>query len=277
MKQPKRQKQQEKLEELIKDLERDLSEGKSQVVALEEAYKRLEESERLCQELADENRRLATEVTVWQGRCARNDESKLKVNALEERLETLQAEHAQVIASNRELERKLAAAKASVSPGVSTATVRWNLPIHAVRATQLVRSWFRENRRVATGLSGALFLFFVAALMFQRSESPRSDRLPMFPSEPVTAPERRPKPAAKPTTSATPRVRGIFQTIRPAIVYSQPSEDSDFIANIGKGTRVNVVNSQNGWLEIHSKHGRRPGFIRQEVAERVASNSPRDP
>ena len=49
-------KHQEKLEALMRDLERDLSEGKSQVVALEETHKRLQESERICQELADENR-----------------------------------------------------------------------------------------------------------------------------------------------------------------------------------------------------------------------------
>src|SRR5262245_61368945 len=93
MRRPKRQEQEEKLEELIRDLELDLSEGKSQVAALDEVYKRLEESERLCQELADENHRLVAEVAAWRERCARNEESERKVNALEGRLETLQAEH----------------------------------------------------------------------------------------------------------------------------------------------------------------------------------------
>jgi hypothetical protein len=36
---------------------------------------------------------------------------------------------------------------------------------------------------------------------------------------------------------------------------------------------VSVVNRRDGWLEIHSKHGRPPGFIRTEVAARVAAQN----
>src|SRR5688572_3665692 len=104
MKQPKRQKQQEKLDDLIRDLERDLSEGKSQVAVLEEAYKRLDESERLCRELADENRRLVTENSGWRERSAKNEENE---STLQQQLEALQSEHERAVERNRELEQEL--------------------------------------------------------------------------------------------------------------------------------------------------------------------------
>ena len=111
-------KHQEKLEALMRDLERDLSEGKSQVVALEETHKRLQESERICQELADENRRLGEELTGWQERFAESEENQRQVGMLRQQLETLQAEHVRVIDSNRQMHEKLIAS--GVAEGVST-------------------------------------------------------------------------------------------------------------------------------------------------------------
>jgi SH3 domain-containing protein len=73
------------------------------------------------------------------------------------------------------------------------------------------------------------------------------------------------KPAAKPAA----RRAGIFETIRATQVYSGPSENSAVIANIGRGMKLNVVDSSDGWLEVHSKHGRPPGFIRQDAAMRI--------
>jgi hypothetical protein len=44
------------------------------------------------------------------------------------------------------------------------------------------------------------------------------------------------------------------------------------VASIAKGVRLNVVDSREGWLEIRSKHGRPPGFIRRNEAVRVNAN-----
>jgi hypothetical protein len=33
--------------------------------------------------------------------------------------------------------------------------------------------------------------------------------------------------------------------------------------------KINVVDSREGWLEIRSKHGRPPGFVRQAAAVRI--------
>ena len=273
MRQAKKKGQQEKLEDLIRDLERDLSEGKSQVAALEEAYKRLEESERLCRELASENRQLLTEVAALQERCAGREESERQVGALRRQLEVLEAEHAHAVARNREFEQ-VSCAQTSQAP-LATETysaVMTEITADPVRGARVVQSWFRQNRRVAMGLAGVLVLGLMAVLVVGRSEPARSQRPPTTFSDRGAPMENALEAVGKPAQQAAPRIRGVFQTTRPTRVYSEPSEESDRVADIGKGTRVHVVNAQNGWLEIHSKHGRPPGFIRRDTAERVASN-----
>jgi hypothetical protein len=54
----------------------------------------------------------------------------------------------------------------------------------------------------------------------------------------------------------------------------KPTEFLPRIGDIEPGMKVSVVNSRDGcWLEIHSKHGRPPGFIRRDVAARVADQN----
>jgi hypothetical protein len=68
------------------------------------------------------------------------------------------------------------------------------------------------------------------------------------------------------------RVARIYEITRTSRVYAEPSEFSpQLIGDIEAGMKVSVVNSHDGWLEIHSKHGRPPGFIRRDVAARIAS------
>jgi hypothetical protein len=51
-----------------------------------------------------------------------------------------------------------------------------------------------------------------------------------------------------------------YETVRPAQVFSAPSDSAESITEIETGMEVSVVNAQNGWLEISSKHGRPPGL-----------------
>jgi hypothetical protein len=124
---------------------------------------------------------------------------------------------------------------------------------------------------VATGVAGVFVIALAAVVSPWRVEPERPERPPTPFLEPAAAAKSAPEAAAKPAP-AGPRIRGVFQTIRPTRVYSSPSENSERVADIGKGTRVNVVDSQNGWLEIHSKHGRPPGFIRRDAAQRMAAH-----
>ena len=74
-----------------------------------------------------------------------------------------------------------------------------------------------------------------------------------------------------PPVKRTPRVGGTYQITRASRVYARPTELSQSIGDIEPGVKVSVVDSRDGWLEIHSKHGRPPGFIRSEVAARVSA------
>jgi hypothetical protein len=67
-------------------------------------------------------------------------------------------------------------------------------------------------------------------------------------------------------------VTGTYEITQSSRVYAAPSELSQTMGDIEPGVRVNVVGAKNGWLEIHSKHGRPPGFIRKEGARVAAQN-----
>jgi|SRR5687768_10677123 hypothetical protein len=59
---------------------------------------------------------------------------------------------------------------------------------------------------------------------------------------------------------------GIYETRRATSVYEEPSASAKTVASIPQGTRVNVVSSSGDWLEVHSKRGNPPGFIRRDDA-----------
>lgn len=67
-------------------------------------------------------------------------------------------------------------------------------------------------------------------------------------------------------------VGGTYEITQSSRVYAAPSELSQQMGDIEPGVRVNVVSAKNGWLEIHSKHGRPPGYIRKESARVLAQN-----
>ena len=64
-------------------------------------------------------------------------------------------------------------------------------------------------------------------------------------------------------------VAGTYEVTRGAKVFAAPSEFAQQVGEIEPGLKVNVVNARDGWLEIHSKHGRPPGFIRSDAVARV--------
>ncbi|HXG53185.1 MAG TPA: hypothetical protein VNN77_17445 [candidate division Zixibacteria bacterium] len=74
------------------------------------------------------------------------------------------------------------------------------------------------------------------------------------------------------SASPAPAAGTLYEVIRPTQVFSEPAENSQLIANIDPGTRINVVSSRNGWLEIRSRHGRPPGFVREQDAVRRRQN-----
>ena len=88
------------------------------------------------------------------------------------------------------------------------------------------------------------------------------------------------RPASKGNeTSAAPSARqnkiepaaapGTYEVTRRTRVFAAPTEFAQQLGEIEPGLKVNVVNARDGWLEIHSKHGRPPGYIRGDAVARV--------
>jgi hypothetical protein len=57
-----------------------------------------------------------------------------------------------------------------------------------------------------------------------------------------------------------------YQTVRSTSVFEEPSASSREVGSIANGSRVRVVGSTGDWLEVRSKQGRPPGFIRRDDA-----------
>ena len=100
-----------------------------------------------------------------------------------------------------------------------------------------------------------------------------TDRLSASQSQTRTRTVSRP---ADPLPSAPPPQRrvadaGLYETTRATAVYEDPSSSARVVSQINKGTRINVVNSTGDWLEVRSKHGKPPGFVRADDA-RIVNN-----
>jgi hypothetical protein len=101
----------------------------------------------------------------------------------------------------------------------------------------------------------------VAARQPDRPNTNRSPAISRTASRAPDAPATVPQPAAR-RTAAT----GVYETTRPTSVHEDPSSSSRVIAQIDKGTRINVASSAGGWLEVRSKHGNPPGYVRSDDA-----------
>ena len=73
-----------------------------------------------------------------------------------------------------------------------------------------------------------------------------------------------PAPTARQTAAP-----GVYETTRATTVYENPSSAARVISQIGGGTRINVVSSASGWLEVRSKRGNPPGYVRADDARQI--------
>lgn len=67
-------------------------------------------------------------------------------------------------------------------------------------------------------------------------------------------------PPRRPVESAT------YEIVRDTAVLERPSSSAREVALIQRGTTINVVGAQGDWLEVRSKYGKPPGFVRREDA-----------
>jgi uncharacterized protein YgiM (DUF1202 family) len=70
---------------------------------------------------------------------------------------------------------------------------------------------------------------------------------------------------------STPPVEGKYETVVDTQVRSGPALHYPVVARIKKGTKMNVVNEEKGWLKVESKRGNEPGYVDASLAKPIAS------
>ena len=96
-----------------------------------------------------------------------------------------------------------------------------------------------------------------------QKQAERPPATPPPPKEKAVARSAEPSP---PPSWRRPAEPGRYEAIRDTAVLEKPSPSSRQVAPIERGTIVNVVGSQGEWLEVRSRHGKPPGFIRRDDA-----------
>jgi hypothetical protein len=104
----------------------------------------------------------------------------------------------------------------------------------------------------------------VAAREADRLNASRSQAVRRTASRAPATAASLPQPPEK--RAAAPQV---YETIRATSLYETPSPGSRVVSQISGGTRINVVNSAAGWLEVRSKRGNPPGYVRSDDARLI--------
>jgi chromosome segregation ATPase len=260
--------EQHKLEVQIADLQRELDTGKVKVQELDATHKRLAEMERVCQELSEESQR--------------------QISTLRQHRVELQAPQAAVSEANSLIDGLGDKRSNPIDLSSDDSTARAHVA-NDEENKPLIQTLGKRTRRfgmiAGTGAIAIVATVAVGALNTGSNKPSGSKELAVAPetvsieqSIPIEAGSetlKRSSPASGANESPKQirrRAQGTYQITRSTQVYSEPSDTSRLIANIKPGIKINVVDSRNGWLEIRSKHGRPPGFVRQTTAVRIDQN-----
>jgi uncharacterized protein YgiM (DUF1202 family) len=58
-----------------------------------------------------------------------------------------------------------------------------------------------------------------------------------------------------------PRIEGRYEALADAQLRSGPGLHYPVVASIARGTKLNVVEEDRGWLKVESKRGKQPGYV----------------
>ncbi len=72
--------------------------------------------------------------------------------------------------------------------------------------------------------------------------------------------------SAPPPSRKRPAEPGAYEIIQDTAVLEKPSSSAREVALVQKGMTINVVGSEGDWLQVRSKHGKPPGYIRRDDA-----------
>lgn len=159
-------------------------------------------------------------------------ESADKAKALEEQLAQSRAESKTSAAELEELKTKLSAQDKLL-----------------VAAHDRLKEMSRESDRLASR----------AVVTAPPATRPR-DPIPSSPA-PVPAPSAAPRRVVEP---------GLYETVRSTSVHEEPLAGSRVLSRIASGTQITVVRGVGEWLEVRSKIGNPPGFVRADDAMLVS-------
>ena len=278
--------EQDKLKAQIADLQWELDTGKEKVQELDATCERLAEMERVCQELREKNRRLEEEISRWQERPVESGETQTQVSTLRQHRVELQAQQVAVSEANSLIDGLGDKSSNPIDLSSDDSAAR----VHVANDEEikpLIQTPGKRTRRVgmiaATGAIAIVATVAVGALNTGSNKPSGSKELApetvsieqSIPIEAGSETLKRSSPASGANEfpkQIRRRVQGTYKITRSTQVYSEPSDTSRLIANINTGIKINVVDSRNGWLEIRSKHGRPPGFVRQTAAVRIDQN-----
>jgi len=71
----------------------------------------------------------------------------------------------------------------------------------------------------------------------------------------------------KPEFGEQRRVEGKYEAMADTQVRSGPGLHYPSLADIAKGTKLNVVDEEKGWLKVESKRGNKPGYVEASLAK----------
>jgi chromosome segregation ATPase len=280
--------EQDNLKAQIADLQRQLDTGKEKVQELDATCERLAEMERVCQELREKNRRLEEEIARWQERLVESEETQTQVSTLRQHRVELQAQQVAVSEANSLIDGLGDKSSNPIDLSSDDSAARVHMT-NDEEIKPLIQTPGKRTGRfgmiAATGAIAIVATVAVGALNTGSNKPSGSKELADAPetvsiqqSIPIDAGSKALKRSG-PASEANEipkqirrRVQGTFKITRSTQVYSEPSDTSRLIANIKPGIKINVVESRDGWLEIRSKHGRPPGFVRQTEAVRIDQN-----
>jgi len=314
-------------------MEREIIDARNQAQVLDDTRRRLHDTQQICQELADENRRLRQEVSRWQESFAVSVATRVATDSNDTKIVQTREDggaelsldrHSLLPANSDEYMPAEISGWEAKSPnnrfqrtggeypqlssfdstaGVSMETAedtnwgvlksvkqQWHfgalaasvVAVAGAVALGMLGNRFTPPKEVAVAITSGSQEYPVEAASKPQSEPEPQLRGTFSPKS--TTLEYRPQAVAKPQSKPAPQPRGVVQTVRPTPrrgtfetvlatqVYDGPSENAALVASIQAGMKVTVVNSSNGWLEIRSRYGRPPGFIRQNTAVMVAQN-----
>ena len=116
-----------------------------------------------------------------------------------------------------------------------------------------------------------------------QTEQPKPPPPPRAKAAPQQEPAQPPRRAAReraqePGSSPASQTRlapmaAVYETVRPTVVYAEPSTSSKVVSNIDSNVRLTVVGANNEWLELRSRLGNPPGFVRREQARPLSGNN----